>query len=174
MIKIAANVIGILGIVAFNLCYQFKKRKHIIAVNIISRVLYCTQYIMLGAFSGAALDCAAAPVLFLANKRENKTVKKYLPWIIAGSNLFLVSLGVLLWENVFSIFAIAGILFETAACWFKEEKKIRLLSLLGAPCWLIYNLQCLAFGSAVGNVITMVSIGIALWRYDLRKKEIKE
>ena len=174
MTEIIANIIGLLGIVAFNLCYQFKKRKHIIAVNILSRVLYCTQYIMLGALSGAVLDCAAAPVLFLAEKREHKTLKKYLPWVIVGCNLALIGLGVLLWEDWFSLLAIVGILLETAACWFVSEKKIRLLSILAAPLWMAYNLHNLAFASAVGNMITIVSIGIALWRYDLRKKTIKE
>ena len=112
MVKIIANIIGFLGIAAFILSYQFKKRKHIILVNIVSRVLYCAQYILLGAYSGAVLDCAAAPVLFIAGKRENKSVKKFLPWIVVGCNLVLIGLGVLIWENVFSIFAIVGNILE--------------------------------------------------------------
>lgn len=44
--------------------------------------------------------------------------------------------------------------------------------LLGAPFWLVYNLLNGAYGSAVGNVITLVSITIALVRnYSAKHKK---
>ena len=43
--------------------------------------------------------------------------------------------------------------------------------LLGAPFWLVYNMLSAAYGSALGNVITLVSITVAIIRYDVLKKE---
>lgn len=57
------------------------------------------------------------------------------------------------------------------ALWLRKERNIRTASLLGAPFWLIYNLRNCAYGSAVGNVITFLSIAVAIVRYDLLKKE---
>ena len=53
-----AHILGILAVAAFLLSYQFKTRRNIIAVNLISRVLYVLQYVFLGALDGAALDFA--------------------------------------------------------------------------------------------------------------------
>ena len=171
MTEIFATISGFLGMAAFNLSYQFKKREQIILVNTLSRFLYVLQYVLLGAFSGAALDIAAAVVLFFAGKRETPFIKKHLKWVVAASVVFVIAVGLVFYQNVFSLIAIAGILFETGACWFRKEKTVRWFSILGAPCWLIYNLRYLAVASAVGNVITMISIGIAIWRYDIRKEK---
>jgi len=61
------------------------------------------------------------------------------------------------------------VLFHTGAFWLKDEKKIRLLSLLGSPCWLVYNLYSRAYGSALGDGLTICSILVALFRYKERK-----
>ena len=50
---ILANILGILAVALFVLSYQIKKRNMLIAVNAASRILYVTQYILLGAFEGA-------------------------------------------------------------------------------------------------------------------------
>ena len=68
---------------------------------------------------------------------------------------------------------IFGVLFETLALWLKKERNIRVVSLLGAPFWLVYNRLNGAYGSAIGNVITLVSISVAIVRYDILKKEKK-
>ena len=82
----------------------------------------------------------------------------------------ILAAGAASYRNVFSLFAIAGVLLETQALWFRRERSIRIVSVFAAPCWLAYNLINLALGSAIGNVITILSLGVALWRYDFRKK----
>jgi len=64
-----------------------------------------------------------------------------------------------------------GIVFEIIALWLTKEKHIRVLSLIAAPLWFAYNLANTAYGSVVGNVFTMVSIGIAMARLDFNRKE---
>jgi len=83
-------------------------------------------------------------------------------------------MGMLTYQNVFSLLPILGVIFETLALWLKKERSIRFVSLLGAPFWLAYNLLNMAYGSAVGNVITLVSITIAIVRYDIlgQKREL--
>ena len=48
------------------------------------------------------------------------------------------------------------------------EKKIRLVSLLGSPFWLMYNLVSGAYGSTASALLAIFSICIAIWRYDIR------
>ena len=59
--------------------------------------------------------------------------------------------------------------FILLALWLRKERNIRFVSLAGAPFWLAYNLYSAAYGSAIGNVITLVSISVAILRYDVCK-----
>ena len=91
--------------------------------------------------------------------------------VIILSDLIIVAAGLCTYSDIFSLLPIFGVIFETLGLWLKSEPKIRLVSFLGAPFWLVYNIVCLAYGSAVGNVITMVSIAVAIIRYDIIGKE---
>ncbi len=163
------HILGVLAVVTFLASFQFKTRRNIILVNLTSRMLYILQYILLGAFEGAVLDFMGFLFSFFAGQKEKAFVAKYFGVIIIGINLLLVAVGLALYENIFSIFAILGIVFEITAMWLTKEKNIRILSLFAAPFWLIYNLANGAYGSVAGNVFVMVSIVIAMVRLDWKK-----
>ena len=94
-------------------------------------------------------------------------------FFIIGINLLILAAGLLLYENIFSLFSVAGVILHTSAFWIKDEKKIRRLSLAGSPCWLVYNIANYAYGSALGDVLSIVSICIAIFRYDIKVKAHK-
>ncbi len=167
--KIIANIVGLLAVVLFVCSYQLKTRRSILLCNIVSRALYVAQYVLLGAFEGAVLDCAALLVSIVCKNRDKGFIKKHLPLAVILSNLALVGTGLAMYRNIFSLLPLLGVLFETLALWPKREKSILRLSLLGAPFWLAYNLLCSAYASAIGNVITLASITLALLRQ--RKSE---
>jgi len=164
-----AHILGILAVIAFLLSFQFKKRRSILTVNIISRLLYILQYIFLGALEGAVLDFMGFVFSFFAGYKEKEFVTKHLKIIMVINILILVAVGLALYENVFSLFAILGIVLEVVALWLTKEKNIRIVSLISAPFWLTYNLANAAYSSVLGNVLAMVSIIIAMVRLDFRK-----
>ena len=166
---ILANLIGIAAVVMFVLSYQRKTRRGILFLNAGSRVFYVLQYLLLGAFEGAVLDIVALLVSLLARHRDADWQKKHAVPVILCANAFVIGAGLACWQNGYSLLPIAGVLFETGALWLRRERQIRFLSFFGAPFWLAYNLICSAYGSAVGNILTMVSIGIAIVRYDIRR-----
>lgn len=166
-----AQIVGVLAVATLLLSYQQKKRKNIILWNITARTLYIIQYVVLGAFEGVALDIMGALSSVVAQKKDSNVIKKYLFLVIAVLNLLIVAVGLLLYKNIFSLFPIAGVIFQTSALWMSKEKYIRLVSFLGTPFWLVYNLSSLAYGSAIGDVLTLVSIGTAIYRFDIRRKK---
>lgn len=165
-----AQIVGLFAVLLFLLSYQQKDRKNIITMNAISRVLYIIQYIMLGAFEGAVLDVAGTVASVLAQKKDSPFIKKHLKMVIAFVNIAIVAVGLCLYENIFSLLPIFGVLFHTGAFWISNEKTVRRLSLLGSPFWLAYNLISKAYGSSIGDILSMISIIIAMFRYDFRKK----
>ena len=78
---ILATIIGFCAVLMFVLSYQLKSRSGIILFNAGSRILYVTQYILLGAFEGALLDIVAFGVSLLcakSNSGDARYIKKYI------------------------------------------------------------------------------------------------
>ena len=167
--KTLALITGLSAVFLYLVSFQFPKRRTIIACNVVSRVLYILQYLMLFAFEGAAMDISAIPSSFLAARKHTPFVQKHKVAIIAAVNAFVISIGILVWRDWLSWVPVVGVLFETNALWMTREKHIRWLSLVAAPFWLFYNLRCGAYGAAIGNVLVIGSIVMALIRYDRKK-----
>ena len=164
-----ALIVGLCAVFFGLLSYQFRRRGGIIACSVVSRVLYVAQYVLLGAFEGAVMDLSAIPASMLAARKHTPLVQKHRTlWWLAG-NVAVVLIGWIFWENMVSLFAIVGVLFEINALWMTKEKYIRLISLCSLPFWMAYNVLCGAWGSVVGNVLMVISIFTALYRHDRTK-----
>ena len=163
-IFILSQILGLLAVATFLLSYQQKKRRNIILLNVISRLMYIVQYCLLGAFSGAVLDILGAASSVIAARQFSRC--KWL--VLLAVDAVIVAAGLLLYENVYSLCAILGVLLQTGAFWLQDERKIRWVSLVGAPFWLVYNFASQAYGSALGDALTIGSIAIAMLRYRRR------
>ncbi|MBQ7035713.1 MAG: YgjV family protein [Clostridia bacterium] len=174
---IIPQIIGLFAVAMFLLSYQQKKRKNIILFNAISRCLYILQYLLLGAFSGAVLDILGTVSSVIAGKKHTKFVQKHMTVILIAINGCMILAGGMIafingsWLDLFSL---AGVLLHTGAFWLNDEKIIRRISLMGSPCWFIYNFFSQAYGSALGDIFTMCSIMIAMIRYKNPKPQTKE
>ncbi len=169
--KYIANAVGICAVITFVLSYQQKKRRSIVLCNAISRTLYVLQYILLGAFEGAVLDVVGIGASIAAQNKDKSFIKKRLTPVIVAVNAVIIISGIVMYENVYSLLPMFGVLFHTGAFWFTKEKHIRLASFLGSPFWLAYNLLSGAYGSAMGDILTMCSIGLSIYRYDIKRKD---
>lgn len=166
----AALIVGLAAVFAYLLSFQFPKRRAVIVCNVISRILYVLQYLLLFAFEGAAMDISAIPSSVLAARKHMPFVQKHRLGIILAVNAFQILIGLLVWQDWLSWVPVVGVMLETNALWLTREKDIRRLSLTSLPFWLFYNLRCGAYGSALGNVLAMGSIVMAILRYDLPAK----
>lgn len=162
----AAFIIGLCAVGLCLLCYQFRNRKAIIACNILSRVLYVLQYLLLFAFEGAAMDLSAVPASVLASRKHAPFIAKHKALFWFAGNALVIVIGLIFWVNIRSLLPILGVLLEINALWMTKEKHIRLVSLMSVPFWMSYNLLCGAYGSVIGNVLMIVSIGTAMYRHD--------
>ena len=175
--EIIATVIGIIAVIIYLLGYLQKKRKHIILFNVISRMLYILQYMLLGAFAGAALDIAGAISSILAERKNSiPFIKKHTKLFVIIIDAIIVVIGVVLTilGDKFGILSLIGVLLHTSAFWIDDEKTIRRVSFLGSPFWFAYNFLSRAYPSCIGDLLSMVSIGVAMVRYGDFKKNKEE
>ncbi len=171
LLEIIATVIGGIAAAVYVASYQCKKRKWILFLGALSRVLFILQYILLGAFSGAVLDLIAILAALIAGKKDHPTVKKLLVPIIAVIHAAILVASILLYQSWYDIFVLLAATFCVAALWFSRERLIRAVSLCSSPCWLVYNLSSKAYFSAVSDTFAILSLLVAIWRYDIRKKK---
>jgi hypothetical protein len=172
MKDIIPQIVGLAAVATFLLSYQQKKRRNIILMNVTSRVLYILQYLLLGAFSGMALDVLGALSSVVAGKKDRPFIAKHLKLIIVLLNGSMIAAGVticIINKSLLDLLPIAGVLLHTGAFWISDEKIIRRVSLLGSPFWFIYNFASRAYGSAIGDLLSMVSIVTAMIKFREKK-----
>lgn len=171
MLLIVSQIIGLAAVGLYLLSYQLKKRKSIVWVTCISNALYVLQYVLLEAFSGAVMDFMSTVSSFLAAKKNDEPFKRHAKWLAASNMVIIVAVGLVsayLQREWIELLPIAGALFQTGGLWFENEQTIRKFGLCSAPFWLVYNYISQAYGAALGSVIAIVSIIVAMVRY--RKK----
>ena len=172
---IVSQVIGLSAVGLYLLSYQLKKRKNIVLANCISNVLYVLQYILLGAFSGAAMDALCGVGSFFAGKKHSEKLKNYIKWIAVANLVAIAVVGIgisVVQRDPVELLPVAGALLQTGGLWCEDEQKIRKYGLLSAPLWLIYNYLTQAYGAAIGSGFIMVSAITAMIRY--RKTKTSE
>ena len=169
--KLAALIIGIIGVVLYVLSYQFKNRKTIITVYTAANAMYIVQYLLLGAYTGMAMDFLGFVSSVLARRKQTPFMKKHYKTVMLLLDALMITTGLLLYQNPFSLFAIVAIIIETTALWIDKEKIMRRVAIFATPLWFIYNLAFGAVGSAIGSLINFFSLSTAILRYDLIKKE---
>lgn len=166
MVKIAF-VFGLVS-TAFNfLSCLMKKRNNIILFNAISRVLVIIQYILLGAFSGAAIAVTAIMSTFIAQKKHTAFVSKNLVKIVLITSLMHIAVGLACAESLLGVLPIVGVLLHSGGFFVDKEKYIRLFLLIGQPFFFAYNFLSLAYASCVADVLAFSSVLVALFVYDI-------
>ena len=172
--KTLAQIVGFFAVIVFLLSYQQKRRNGIILLNVISRAMYILQYILLGAFSGAILDIMGALSSAVAANKHTDFIKKHIKTVVISINSLMIITGVtiaIINKSWLDLFSLTGVLLHTSAFWINDERIIRRVSLLGSPFWFIYNFFSYAYGSALGDLLTIFSILIAMYRHRQVDKE---
>ena len=165
--NIAAQLVGVVGIVCSLASFQFSKRKHILLFQMLASLSFSAQLFMVGAITGGCLDLISfVRTMIFANNTKDWGKSKL--WLYGFIAVTLIT-GFLTWKDGWSILPIVGAILSTIALWMTKEKHIRLISLGVGPCWLIYNLVTGAYTGALNELLAMGSITIGLLRHDRRK-----
>ena len=178
MPKEVAQAIGIIATVITILSFQQKKQRGIVFFQATSSAMWCIHFIMIGAYTGGILNLVATLRNLIMTKRD-KYKWTGSPWFVVL--MAVLSLGVYIVSfTVFNtpttktnllleLLPALGIVVTTIAFREKEAKKVRLLSIMNSPLWLVYN----AFNHSIGGVITetfcLISIGIGYLRHDRKE-----
>lgn len=166
--EVVIQLIGALGIISSICSFQCKKHKNILAFKTASEFIFAVQYFFLNAYTGVAMELVGCVrnMIFTKQVEKNRDTK---PMIALFSIIFLVS-GILTWESWISILGIVAKILSTLAYGNKNTRLIRWVIFGTSTCWLIYNSVVFSIAGILCELFTLISVIIALIRFDLIPK----
>ena len=168
--------IGFIGIALNIIAVQFNKHWQIILVKTLGSFMFVIQYILLKAWTGAAMDGIGIlrNIIFIFAVQKGKPT---LIWIILFSVLTVV-LGAVTYEGYISFLAIGAKLLSCIAYGINNPRTIRYLGLPTSMLWITYNSIHVSIAGVINELLVTSSIIIAEIRYikilKNNKKKIKQ
>ena len=165
------QLIGFVGLATSILAFQFKKHRGIVLCKMSSELIFALQYILLGAWTAAVLD----GISVIRNTLYTNFVKRGRSTtpVIIGFGLFVVITGIVTFDGWLSLLPIAAKLLTTISYGMKNEKLLRFITLPSCIMWSIYNLQVGSLGGALGDTLTLVSLLIGIYKFDIKKEKAR-
>lgn len=168
-IILAGQIVGIVAMLFSFIVYQQNDRKKLLIYKGSVNALWVVHFFMIGAPSGAVLNLIGIPREFVFYHNDKKWGKSIL-WPIFFVLITVVS-SLISWEGLVTLLPCIGSVLAVVAFAAKSVKLTRFLNIPANTLWLIYVLITRSYGGALANIIILVSIFIAIARYDLKKEK---
>lgn len=171
--ELAGNIIGVIAVIESLLIYAVQKRSHILTLKLVSNVLWGTNYLLLGLYTGALLNLIAIvrECIFLCRTRYK--------WAdnIAWAILFMAimfSSSFVTWAGWISLLPAIGSVFNVVSIYSKKPLFIRIFLFPAEGLWLIYALLSFNVTAAINEIMLILSAVIGMiWQYALYRKAKK-
>lgn len=172
---IISQVFAIIMYAFLALTYYAKDRNKVLTLNFLALTAAIIEYILLNAWTGAAM-CVIALMrnaIFLIDEKKNGKREK----ITKKDIIILIILCIIL--TIFTVFTYDGLLsllsvLATAICTFSVwQKDVKIYKLLGIPVeilWILYNIY---IKSIMGTILEFVMLICAIMGYVLEIRKNK-
>ena len=163
-----AQVFGIIGIIFSALSMQMKTKRNIMIMLLCLNLASALNFLFLNSISGS-LVCFFAVIETFVNylfDSKNKIVPIYVVIFYVIVNLIL---GISTYHSLLDIIPIVCALLFCATVCTKKESAIRKLMFGNQSLWLVYDIIVKAYMFSISNILTLISIIIAFFRFDYKK-----
>ena len=178
-LETVAQIIGIFAAAINILSYQCKAKKRLMLMQLFGGLLFCANYLMLGAIMGGIMNALAViRALLFINKerwRLNDTALT-VGFIIAFLASYVITFTLLGVEPsvrnlIIESLPVIAMSAMTVSFKMKNATAIRILAItLGSPGWLVYNIFAKSIGAILCEAFSLVSLVIGIIRHDIRRK----
>lgn len=176
----AGAVAQSLGFVAMLLAFfifAFRDRRKILISKLIADALWAVHYLLLGAYSGAAVNTVNMfrEGIFYQKGKRKWANNCFIPIFFICANLLFT---IFSWQGPVSLLPMLGASCLCICLWSSNTTHLRFLALPGQILWLVYAILVASVPSIIFDAISILSLLYALVR-DLRgdrrtKKETPE
>lgn len=166
------QLIGIFGILASLISFQCKKHNSILCFRTFNEALFALQYLLLGAYTGGAMNIIGCVrnVLFA---RQVAKGKRTTAATVVFSIIFVI-FGILTWQGAKSVLIIVAKVLSTVAYGNKNTTVVRSIIFVTSMSWLIYNYSVFSIAGVVCEAITLISLVVGIIRLDIMPRIAKK
>ena len=169
--KIAGHIIGFIAIGLFFLSYQVSDKKKLIVIQTAATATMCLQYLLIGAYSGFALNivCIIRNILF-CHRDKRLLSGKWMPFAMA---VVMAAVSALSWEGYHSIIIVAGLMINTVCMAFCDAQGLRKSILVTCPMVIVYNVIERSYSGIISESVSLCSAIIGIIRH-VRETKAKQ
>lgn len=175
MCFLIGQIFSVLALVISVVIAQFKEVKYVLIGEVASNLAVAFSFLFLGGLSGAWLCIVAAVqciVMYFVNKRNMDDRKRNILLVIFGAIYIIGTIVVYKdWNDIVS--AVCAILFVLSIVQ-TEAGKYRIFMALNSALWLIYDFNTAAYVNMITHGSLAISLLIAMYRLDWKRKGQKE
>ena len=157
------HVLGFVSVALFFYSYQCTEKRKLMTVQTVATALSCVQYLLIGAFSGFALNCVCILRNFAFNYRDKKQSKSLVVPVLFSLAMAVAS--VFSWEGIHSLLITAGLVVNTMCMGIFDAKDFRKTILISSSLILVYNVFAFSYSGMLSESISLLSVVIGIIRY---------
>lgn len=169
MSPLLIQIIGGVGVVCLAASFQKNNRSFTLMSQLVGSVFFLIHFILLGAWTGAAMNVIAALRSYVFNQRDKKKWANHNATIYVIIGLFVLA-GVLTWQGPTSILPVVAMSLECTALWSKSTKKMRWIYVCARPGWIAYDFIVGSYAGLIAEAFIVTSLLTAIFRFDRAKK----
>ena len=164
-----AQVIGFAALILLVASMQQKTQTRIAVFQVCSGILWTTHMLMLGAWTGAVMNGIGVPRAGVFAFRAKYDWARHFGWrvffilLCVGGASFSAVRG----DGWLALLPLTGMILTTFALSCDRPFRVRLLSLINQPFWLIYNLCSGSISGVACETLNILSTVVAMLRLDL-------
>lgn len=165
-----AQLFGLIGLILLMCSIQSNKKRNVLVFQILANLFFGIQYIMLNTLAAAMMNFIAiirGSIYYLYAKKDKKVPSEVLVLLFT----IIVTISAFTATNMLSILPAIATLMHTYGTWQDSLKKYRIIIIVAATSWLIFNISVGAYVSIISSILELISGIIAIYRYDIHNKE---
>ncbi|MDR0271910.1 MAG: YgjV family protein [Clostridiales bacterium] len=166
---IVAQIAGAIALLLSVIGLQQNTGKRFLFFQILINLVYTLQYFFLGATVGLFI-CIINTIRCVVFYYYKKTQRKNSVIVLLVFITTYLITGVCTAGSFYDIILIAGTLMFTYSLWQSRMKITRAGSLISILTYIIYNITVKAYSALLLDFMDLISISIAIVRYDFLKK----
>lgn len=160
--------LGILGIVCSIVAFQCKRHRVILAWRTANEMLFGVQYLLLCAYTGAAMNFTGSARNLVFARQVERGQKTVVSRLVFSALFLLFSL--FTWEGYKSILIGLAKILSTFAYGCKNTTLLRLIILSTTLMWLTYNVLVGSLTAVLCEALTLASLVISFARLCLPRR----
>ena len=161
MLFVLAQFFGLIATVFLIGSFQTEEKNKLLNCQIMAGLLYCLQYLCLGALSGSLMNMMTLIRNLVYRKFGDKV-----PFWCVGIIIFFT---IFSYDGPISVLPTISIILFTIAISRDNLTIIRITDVISCILFLIYNVKVLAITGLIATVFELVFVMSAIFRYDIKK-----